>query len=254
MNNSEEESVLIQYLDGSLDEAARLSFERELATDGGLRAELANMETARQAIRHYGLKAELADIHREVMESTAAPAVPLKLHRPGRFGRLYKIAAGICVVILLALLYKINRVSGDKLYQEQFVAYSIDTDRGAANTDAIAAAYMQGDYEKVRSLYAGLNTASQSDRFLAGQAYLALKQPAKAAELFKVIAGDGSDANAFHDDAEYYLALSYIADEQFAMALPIMDKIYADSNHLYHEKVSLSTLNDLKLLKLKKKF
>jgi hypothetical protein len=55
----------------------------------------------------------------------------------------------------------------------------------------------------------------------------------------------------FQDETEYYLAMSYLANSEAAQALPILEKIKADKNHLYNERVENISSIDLKVLDLK---
>ena len=47
-----------------------------------------------------------------------------------------------------------------------------------------------------------------------------------------------SQEKILNDDAEYYLALSYLKAGQAANALPIFKSIHDNANHLYNDKVT----------------
>ncbi len=54
-----------------------------------------------------------------------------------------------------------------------------------------------------------------------------------------------------YDDAEYYLALSYLKNNETAEALPLFKKIHNNKAHLYNNKVSSWFLRKLQLLSWK---
>ena len=89
--------------------------------------------------------------------------------------------------------------------------------------------------------------------FLAGMADLELKRYNDAIEHFEQViavnAQSGSDY--FQDEAQYYLAISWLAKDKVNEALPILEKIRADKNHLYHDKVEQMSFLDLRLVQYK---
>jgi hypothetical protein len=53
----------------------------------------------------------------------------------------------------------------------------------------------------------------------------------------------------FSDEAEYYLALSYIRNRDYDLAIPILEKIKDHPIHIYHEKVDAKLIRKIKMLK-----
>ena len=47
-----------------------------------------------------------------------------------------------------------------------------------------------------------------------------------------------SPEKILNDDAEYYLALSYLAADQPENALPLFQHIHDDAHHLYNDQVT----------------
>ncbi|HYC27171.1 MAG TPA: tetratricopeptide repeat protein, partial [Chitinophagaceae bacterium] len=88
----------------------------------------------------------------------------------------------------------------------------------------------------------------------AGAAYLELNQPAKAAGMFSQLLENNqrTQSNYFQDEAEYYLAVSYIGNNDASKAIPILRKIRADKGHLYHDKAEKVSMLDLQILSWKK--
>ena len=75
---------------------------------------------------------------------------------------------------------------------------------------------------------------------MASIAYLEKNQPAKAIETFKTMIQKNLDSKTdyFEDDAEYYLAMSYLSNQESEKAMPIFERINANPDHTYNNNVS----------------
>lgn len=89
--------------------------------------------------------------------------------------------------------------------------------------------------------------------FLTGMADLELKRYNDAIEHFEQIMAVNAQAGTdfFQDEAQYYLAISWLAKDKVNEALPILEKIRADKNHLFHDKVEQMSFLDLRLVQYK---
>jgi tetratricopeptide (TPR) repeat protein len=84
------------------------------------------------------------------------------------------------------------------------------------------------------------NSLVPEDYLLAGIAYLEKKQPRKAIATFQAMIKKNRDSNSdfFQDDAEYYLAMSYLDNQEPEKAMPIFENIQADKDNRYNSIVS----------------
>ena len=84
-------------------------------------------------------------------------------------------------------------------------------------------------------------------------ANLELKDYAEAIEKFKQVLAENnrSGSDLFQDEAEYYLAMSYLANNEAEEALPIIERIKADKNHLYHQVIGKMSSLDLRIIQHK---
>lgn len=251
MNNSEEKTeLLIKYLDGALSEDERLVLEAELKSNSALRAELENMKIAQLALKHYGLRADVAAVHKDMMLKLKQPKPELRKNQ--LFSSLLRVAAIFIIALFLGFCYKFLSVNEEKVFNEQYISYSSDNDRGNQAESPIEYAYKAQHFSQVTVLYKAAKSNTTKENFLAAQAYIELNQPADASLILRdILKTEGMTGN-FHDDAEYYLGLCNIAEDNFTGALDIFNKIYQDQTHAYHGKVSIWTLLDLKILALKK--
>ncbi|MBB3056698.1 hypothetical protein [Mucilaginibacter gotjawali] len=248
--NSQHTETIIQYLDGELSGAELKQFEELLAADNAVQQELENLKLAQQAVRSYGIKAQVASLHHEMMEE-------LKTEPKASANKLYpfiraslKIAASLFLAMSAVGIYQYATVSPAQLYNQNYRPYTTSISRGATEGSALEKAYAAGQPAKVISLFEKeTTTADNKTNFLAAQSYLATQNVGKAISLFNKILNNAD--GAYKDDAEYYLALSYIENKQPGQALVIMNKIHQDKDHPYNDRVSFWTIFKLKLLILK---
>ena len=87
--------------------------------------------------------------------------------------------------------------------------------------------------------FKNLNAPVPEEYLLAGIAYLEKNQPEKAIETFKILItkNQNSKTDFFEDDAEYYLAMSYLDNLESEKALPIFEKIKADPENRHYSDV-----------------
>ena len=106
-------------------------------------------------------------------------------------------------------------------------SFELNTTRGAENADAIEQAYRNKNWSAVISLSNASTQKTNKTYFLTAMANLELKKYDEAIDAFKqVIAANAkSGDNYFQDEAEYYLALAYLASNQATKAMPLLEKI-----------------------------
>lgn len=239
---------LQQYLDGDLPAGEKDQLERELSANAQLREELENLQLAREAVKSYGLKTQVAAIHADMMQEMQAP-----VRRIGDNRRILRfsiaIAASVLLVVFAAKFLITTPVSPEKIYADNYYRYELSTTRGEETVSAVDEAYRAQDYKKVIEL---TDTASTGkDLFLSAMAEMELKQPAAAIERFKkVLQWDIAHASTDYMDAsEFYLALAFVANKQYEFAAGLLEKIRTNPNHTYHERVTGKLVNQVKKLK-----
>ena len=249
-DNGRHTETIINYLDGELTGEDLKQFEALLAADDAVRQELENLQLAQNAVRSYGLKAQVASVHGEMMAELGheeeRPATIYRFMRPA-----LRIAASLLVLLSAIGVYEYATVSAGKLYSENYQQYQESVSRGAAETSPLEKAYLAGNPALVISLSRKMDSTTNKVKFLTAQSYLATHQYLQAMGLFYTVINSPSSDGSFKDDAEYYLALSYMGYGKAGRAEPIFQKIYDDKDHPYHDRVSYWTLLKVKLLALK---
>ena len=251
MNNSEAQTEkLIQYLDGDLTGSELEGFEKLLSENEGLQHELENLTLAKMAVRSYGLKSQVASVHQEMIQTLKSQSKPSE-------GKIYpfirstlKYAASIFLVLFSIGIYLYISTSSTKLYNENYRPYKLSIARGEPTSSNLETAFNSNNYELVISTFKTLTNPTNKDYFLTAKAYLSTHQLEKAVQAFKQVINAPAPNSAFKDDADFYLALTYLENNEPVKAKPIFEKIYSDRDHLYHDRVSYWTLLKLKLLAL----
>jgi hypothetical protein len=248
-NNQDSDYHMNQYLDGELAGAELVAFEKELANNTAKQVELENLQVARIAVQHYGLKSQVAAVHHSMMkELKAVQDKPADARIYSMMRNIMRVAAvGLLFIIALGV-YEAATISSAGLLKEKYLAYDLNVERGNAAIPPIEQAYLNHDYSKTINEFKNIKSPTLKNNFVAGQAYLAEKNAAAAVKEFTRVLTAAVANNTYQDDTEYYLALSYLANNQPYQAAPMFKKIYNDKDHLYHSKVTYWTMLRLKLL------
>jgi hypothetical protein len=231
--------LLVQYLDGELKgdqlDAVKKSIEKNNAT----REELEKLRLAKEAIKSYGLKNKISSIHSEMMHKLNKNTVPKTGTVKNIFQYSMRIAAGVAIVIGLSVSYQYFTASPEKLFNENFEAFNLHETRGTV-ASPLEDIYKKENMQAVIQQFNTLNDPMPLDCFLAGNAFLTTRQPGKAIEAFMLLQLKNKTNNThyFEEDTQYYLALSYLINNEPGSALPLFEKIHADKNHPYHKKIS----------------
>jgi len=269
---------LIDHLDESLRGKATASIEEIIGNDPEAEKEWTYLHLAVDAVRDAGLyqevsaakaswKAELDAAAANTannttvlrsMPATTADASITATASGTRVRTLYRytLRAAACILVIAgsASIYKYVSVSSGSLYDRYYTTYNVNTDRGAGEADPIVDAYNNKDWNTVENIgdSAKASRTNQTD-FLAGMACLERKKYDKAINHFEQIiavnAHSGTDY--YQDEAEYYLAISWLAHRKINEAMPILEKIRSDKNHKYHDVVERMSFFDLRLAQYK---
>lgn len=240
MNDSQNSAdLLIRYMDGELTGEELITFEAALQQDAALQAELDDLNLAKKVVEHYGLQQQVKAVHRQMItERVKRPVVSLKY--------VLRIAAIFLFCILSFGTYQYINLSPSAIFPADEPAFALNTERGTTTSSAIEKAYRQQDYSSVISKFESETHPGATEQFLAAQSYRALHRPGKAISIFKSM-NNQIAASTYQDDIDYYLGLSYLENNEPSAANVLLEKIYTDKDHLYHDRVDKFTLLKLKL-------
>ncbi|HEY0039478.1 MAG TPA: hypothetical protein VGB71_02390 [Flavisolibacter sp.] len=234
--------ILQRYLDGEMTNEESDALRNRLREDASLRQELHNMQMAIQAIKQYGTTQKVTAIHSEMMQE-------LKSQQKGKIISVSKsvrytlaVAASILVLFVGVRIYLNMQSSPENLYNETFVDFNLSATRGNEGIlSQVEKLYQQKNYEGVTST-ARSRSLSAKDSLLIGLSYLHTGKNTQAILFFQQLA---QATNDFRQDAEFYLSLAYLKDQNFNSALQWMKKINSDPAHLYHEQIDKELIQKL---------
>ncbi|HUR10710.1 MAG TPA: hypothetical protein VM012_05045 [Flavitalea sp.] len=242
------QTLLEGYLDRSLNTEDHIFIESLLGKEPLVQHEYNKMKAAVEAVRHAGLRQFVKNIHQESMKeihdghATAARPPVLSI-----VNRTMRIAAGILLLAGMFGLYKFTSVDSKSVFNNHFQSYELGRTRSTAES-GIERAFQNKKWNEVIAL-SGKAHGGKND-FLSGLALLETNQPVKAIQQFNLLLEKNkqSGIDLFNDEAEYYLALSYVRNNEPARAAALISKIRNQNGHLYQQKVQSANWTDLKML------
>jgi len=245
--------LLIDHLDNNLTGEALIEAEGLIRDDQEMAKEWGYLQVAVDAIEESAIYNQVSAIRKQFHAQKQTDAKPAGAIVRSISKNALRIAATVLILVGAAVAYKYTTVNATGMYNEYYSSFELNTTRGIENTDAIEQAYRNKNWSSVISLSTALTQKTNKSYFLTGMANLELKNYNEAVKSFgQIIAANAkSGDNYFQDEAEYYMALGYLANNEAAKALPLLEKIKADKNHLYNEKVKGMSNVDLDILKYK---
>lgn len=248
-NNMSEQLVL--YLDGVLTGAAKTEIERLLVFDIEIQAEYENLMQTRAAIRNYGLKQQVADVHKRMVEEIKPL---LKQRRKAKKIIRYSMAAAAGLVLLIGsyLAYNFLSLSSDKVFSSNYTRYELSITREiTTHFTPVEKAYSEKNYKEVLRIHDAKEDKTAKAEFLTGVASLETKNNSKAIKCFNEVIDMNKKATIpeLNDESEYYLALAYINNKDYDFALLMLQKIKENDEHKYNSAVSSKLIRQVKMLK-----
>ncbi len=245
--NSTHTDLLIQYLDGELRGEQLLAIQKEIDENPDSRNEVESLRMAKEAARSYALKTRIGQLHGNMMgELHEKPKGERSVVR--EISR-YVLRAAAVILILLGVsgIYQYVTATPDKLFIDKFHEFNLHETRGSGRSE-LEDSYQKGEMKETIRQFNGLEKPAPVDYFLAGNAYLSIRQPVHAIEALNSLIQLNLTAGThfFEEDAEYYLALGYLDNEEPEKALPLLEKIHNDPDHPYHSLVSAWFLQKVK--------
>ena len=187
----------------------------------------------------------------EARRSSASPAAVVPIIRR-RMSPALQIAAILMLVVVSAGIIKVANTRPEGVFDNNYSAYQLSVTRGADVSNALEQAYRSGNWAAVYNTFAATHAKTQKDYFLTAMAHMQQKEYYEAISLLKALMQYNQTGEPyFEDEAEYYLAMNYLATGQSALAVGLLDKIKADPRHLYHSKVMQMSKLDLGILRMK---
>jgi tetratricopeptide (TPR) repeat protein len=151
-----------------------------------------------------------------------------------------KIYTLIIILFGISAIYLYVRPTPEKLFVQKYRPYEPHIMRGGSKISDLKEAYSDGKMDSVLRAFKSMNSPEPEEYIMAGIAYLEKNEPTKAIETFEMLIQKNADSKSdfFEDDAEYYLAMSYLSNNESDKAMPIFEKIQADPENPYNSNVN----------------
>ena len=264
--------LLIDQLDETLRGKGSAEVEQRISRDPEMAREWLQLNMAVEAVQETGLYEQVAAMKSVwLAQQSANPGAGFVRDRSGlaeaetdpavRSGgsvrtmylKAMRVAAMLLILAGGAAVFKYTVTSSSGLYGKYFTSYVLNTNRGNETKTALEDAFADKQWEVVLTLFHASKTKDNKAYFLTGMADLELNNYVDAIDKFQqVIATNvltGSDY--FQDEAEYYLAMSWLASNNANEAYPLLEKIKANKGHLYHSVVDKMSFTDLRIAQYK---
>ena len=171
------------------------------------------------------------------------------------FRRVLRLATALGALVLLLLLvwrvYTFYRLSGEEIYQKSYVPYRLATgnidDTSAYTT--IELYYAEGNYTEVVRLSRSLLSVTDRERLLIGLSFMHKEEYLPAISWLRRLAD--VEGTPYQQVAEYYLALTHLANKDFDRTIELMQRVVDDGDHPYHPQFTQEMIDDVRLLKWK---
>ena len=253
------EQTLIDYLDNKLEGDELLKTEQLLREDSTAAEELKNLLFSVELIREAGVAAEVATARKDFHSGAIVRQIKNEQHtaivRPMFAHRLLRIAVLIVILVGAVVIHRYAVTSTNSVFDEHFSSFDLNSSRGTSSDGEIELAYRNKDWTAVKNNFKALSLRPPKVWFLAGMAEMETKNYEVAIADFKEVIKINETASEkyYQDEAEYYLAMSYIASGNAVAGVDILRKIRNDKNHLYNRKANEISAMDLKLMEFKSK-
>jgi tetratricopeptide (TPR) repeat protein len=263
--------LIDKYLGGKLNQEEKLAFEQRLSAETALAEQVAlhrKITAGLQAAGRLNMLAMLKEVDAqmpvyqpetetiEVESIQAAEAIEAKtisIHKtiptkseaktisfnPASRQMYYWAAAAVLLLMVPVFMLLKNNVSEDQLFTEYFTPHA--NQWVSPNGDSSLSNQAMEQYEKQNYALAlpilekmlGTDTAEAEVQFYRGNSHLALNHPKEAIACFEAVLT--MPANKYTEEAEWYLALSYVKADNEKQAKKTLKSIIEKENHPFHK-------------------
>ena len=244
---------MIDHLDATRLGTGAEDVDARIAADPETSQEWKELGLAVDAVQQAAIYQHVTDVRAAwLANQTISSTVPVTNGAVVR--SMTRVALRAAAVILLvgasAVIYKYTVTSASGIYSENYTPYNLNTSRGATTAqDELESAYQAHNWAGVDEAFRKKKARDNKSYFLEGVADMQVKHYDEAIGMFQqvIAANTLSGSDYFEDEAEFYLAMSWLARNDVKEAMPLLDKIRADKTHLYHDVVEKMSTLDLRI-------
>lgn len=227
------------YLSENISESEKLKFEQELAVNPKLKQEL-QFEIELVASLKQEDVIDLRRKMRHVINEEKARA--RSFGKRSLHSHWYLVAASVTFLILVAGALRLTnpvKYSNETIFEMYYTGESAHnvTRSGSNSNDEAMIKYHEGDFNGALLLFNEILDKDVNNiyvRYYAGLASIETKQNKRAINEFSFIVKNHN--NLFVENAEWFLALSYLRDDQPKEAKKILEKISTTTTNTHQNE------------------
>ncbi|HEV3411000.1 MAG TPA: hypothetical protein VG101_00920 [Puia sp.] len=246
---------LIDHLDSTHLGQGSADLDTRIAADPETSQEWKQLRLAVDAVEQAALYEQVSTVKTAWYSHRSDAAPVAEVHQGGAIVRsISRVALRAAAVILVigasAAIYKYTVTSSTGMYSSYYSGYDLNTSRGATVAqDEMEEAYKARNWSGVDDAFRKKKVKDNKSYFLEGMADMEAKKYDEAIGMFQQVmaANNLSGSDYFEDEAEFYLAMAWLARNDVKEAMPLLDKIRADKTHLYHDVVVKMSSLDLRI-------
>ena len=230
-----------QYRFGPMTESERFNFEQELVENPMLNNEFQLDVEIEASLKQYDIIDLRRKIFRVINEEKASVKMPVLKSFHSYW---YMVAASITFLILLGGAFRLMhpvKYTNNTLFEMYYTgenAHNLTRSAGNSNDEGMAK-YREGDFNGALVLF---NESLDKDpeniyvRYYTGLASIEANQLQKAVTEFKYIIDQKN--NMFVENAEWYLALSYLKNNQVKESKSLLTEIINNTSNSHNKEAS----------------
>lgn len=246
---------LIDHLDSTHNGQGSADVDKRVAADPETSQEWRELRLAVDAVEQAALYEQVSTVRAKWLAHRPEAAVTTDPKAGGAvvrsFSRIALRAAAVILVIgASSAIYKYTVTSSSGIYSDTYTPYDLNTSRGATVAqDDMEEAYRARNWSAVDDAFKKKKVKSNKSYFLEGMADMEAKKYDEAIGMFQQVMAANTLAGSdyFEDEAEFYLAMAWLARNDVKEAMPLLDKIRGDKTHLYHDVVVRMSSLDLRI-------
>jgi tetratricopeptide (TPR) repeat protein len=246
---------LIDHLDSTHLGEGSADVDARIAADPETSQEWQQLRLTVDAVKQAALYEKVSTVRAEwLAHRSNAASVSTALPGGAVVRSISRVALRAAAVVLVigasAAIYKYSVTSSSGIYSSYYTSFDLNTSRGATTAqDEMEAAYKARNWSGVDDAFKKKKVKDNKSYFLEGMADMEAKKYDEAIGMFQQVmaANNLAGSDYFEDEAEFYLAMAWLARNDVKEAMPLLEKIKADKTHLYHDVVVRMSSLDLRI-------
>ncbi|WP_158861518.1 anti-sigma factor family protein [Lunatibacter salilacus] len=252
MNKQEIFELLEDYLEGRLDDRAKVDLESKIASDVELREQLELLTFTKRQLKDVGLWREINSVHETFKSDREKKS---KGQVISLFGKKWIGIAASFLLIFAFISISLYQLQPSKIVDDNYIAYKLPVMRSEEGQHtAVELFYQQRDWDNLLSWVEKEQSPEQKPYFFAGLASYEKGAYSETLNYFNRVGEINARAEKklFEQEMDFYSSLTYLQLGEFDEAYRLIDKMKENRSHVYHDAFGRWDRFKIRLLKLKK--